>query len=96
MAGSFRPKGRDSMVRLVLAFVLVGPVNCSTNRPVVGIPFRAVTGIVDTRPVRGAVRVPAGIVRRVGRARPVRRVLQNRRPVRSIVNSVFSSCQSCQ
>ena len=93
MAGSSRPKGRDLMIKLVLAFVLTGPVNCSVNRPVVGIPVRAVAGIIDARPVQVAVRVPTGIVRRVARVRPVRRVLQSRRSVRNIVNSVFSPCR---
>lgn len=65
------------MIELVLALVLVGPV----ERPIVGAPVRVAAGIVKARPARS-------VLRRVAKVRPVRRVLANRYPVRRAVRFV--------
>lgn len=65
------------MIELVLAFVLVGPV----ERPIVGVPVRVAVGIVDAAPVRS-------VLKRVAKVRPVRRMLANRRPVQRALRLV--------
>jgi len=65
------------MIEVVLAFVLTSPV----ERPVIVAPLRVAAGIVGARPV-------CGVVRRVAKIRPVRRVLKNRCPVRRAVRFV--------
>lgn len=65
------------MIELVLALVLVGPV----ERPIVGAPVRVAVRIVDARPVRG-------VLTRVAKIRPVRRVLKNRCPIRRAMRFV--------
>lgn len=71
MAGGSCQKERNAMIELVLAFVLAGPV----DRPVVGAPVRVAVSIVGSQPVRG-------VLGRVAKARPVRRALSHRCPVR--------------
>lgn len=65
------------MIELVLAFVLVGPV----ERPTVGAPLRVAAGIVGARPGRG-------VLQRVAKVRPIQRVLANRRPLRRAMRFV--------
>lgn len=66
------------MIELVLAFVLVGPV----DRLIVGTPVRVAVSIVDARPVRG-------LLNRVAKVRPFCRVLVNRWPARRMVRFVL-------
>ena len=77
MVGGSRQKERNVMIELVLAFVLVGPV----ERPIVGAPMRVAVNIVDAKPVRS-------VLHRVVKVRPFRRILVNRRPARRMVRFV--------
>ena len=53
------------MMELVLAFVLIGPV----ERPIVGAPVRVAAGIVNAQPVRS-------MLKRVAKVWPARRVVR--------------------